>query len=616
VTSAVLHLDEEAPHIHFVTVPIAQVKTKNRHGERTTDKISFTALFSDTRKVIAQARWAGRTSEDTKLGRLQTSYAEAVAHLGLARGISSDRRHVTPKEYREAISKAAELPATRAIRREEVEVENPSLMQRLDILMRGKDSLALRAQQQAMLGMAKEAIQRSGATKVAHALTAENTMLKKTVAWHEQQSKGLTKNMVGMASEVAEAREKAVALRELAPEKLASLMGYTKEQVQATQVATRKWNAVNCVMAIEKMEYRSAVQALQVATGGSPAVAEMAGEYVKAREVEAMPKEEVVLKQAPMLSAMQKTQLAEATKQLEAIGAEQYSVTFMSKVKPTINLGKGKGPAGEEHFYSKEEILNTLIPTMGYHNARGYNIFITPMPTETVDYLLVDDIRNMAEVQKMQPAVILQSGPTKMQALVKMERVGMEHEQLNRWFRDTNKKIGDPKIAGIVHPMRLAGFTNRKPEYQKPNGRYPFVQVREAKGTPWEKAVEAARAVIDAWEGEARFQAQLAQVKATTIANTTARKEVRAEGQAMAYAIKYYEKATAGGYDLSASDFGLAKKLLEAGAKEEDVMATIAKHSPGLVERHPNTESYISNTIAKVREKVVAKEAEAEHEMG
>jgi hypothetical protein len=414
----------------------------------------------------------------------------------------------------------------------------------------------------------------------------------------------LTKNMVQLNSEVAETRARVAILRELAPAKLAKLMSYTDEQIAATQVPTKKWNAINAVMSIEQIEYKSAVQTLQVATGGSEAVYEMAGEYAKAQETEAAPTEEQIITPAPQLSTMQKKQKAEAEKQLTAIGAEQYRVTLMSKVKPTINLGKDKDPNKTERFYSKKEILEELMPTLGFNNARGYNIFITPMPTETTDYLLVDDIKNLTEVQKMQPAVILQSSPVSTQALIKMKNVGLTHEQLNRWFRETNKKIGDPNISAIVHPMRLAGFTNRKPEYQKTNSTYPFVRVLEAKGTAWEQAVQAAREIIGMWEEEGRFKQKLAQVKAANIANSNARKAMQSEGQANAYAIKYYEKAIKNGYDLSASDYSLAKKLLEAGATEENVVATIVNHSPGLEERHSDLETYISKTIEKAKEKV------------
>ena len=106
VSSAVLHLDETAPHIHFVSIPVTDVRMKNRYGEKYEQRNSYRTMFSDSVEHLAECRKNGTTSTDTKLGRLQTEYARAVAHVGLKRGVSSKRKHETPKQYRARIAAA------------------------------------------------------------------------------------------------------------------------------------------------------------------------------------------------------------------------------------------------------------------------------------------------------------------------------------------------------------------------------------------------------------------------------------------------------------------------------------------------------------------------------
>lgn len=100
-----LHLDEQAPHIHAYIVPLADRTYVTNHddGQRATIKktVNYGAMFSDSKAVYAKARRSGGTSDDTKLGRLQTAYGLAVNPLGLERGIRKSAAHyVSPGDYR------------------------------------------------------------------------------------------------------------------------------------------------------------------------------------------------------------------------------------------------------------------------------------------------------------------------------------------------------------------------------------------------------------------------------------------------------------------------------------------------------------------------------------
>lgn len=88
IKSAVLHNDEPdaAPHMQVIIAPQATIKQGNRFGSKERKVISHAALFVDNIKDMKRWRISGETSEKSKLGKFQTRYAQAVAHLGIVRG--------------------------------------------------------------------------------------------------------------------------------------------------------------------------------------------------------------------------------------------------------------------------------------------------------------------------------------------------------------------------------------------------------------------------------------------------------------------------------------------------------------------------------------------------
>lgn len=106
--SAVVHMDEQTPHMHAllrVDVEKARVHPVTKEPMQAKRVLSFSDFFVDRKEVLTKARLSGRSHLDTKLGRLQTSYADAMAPFGLERGECSARtkraiQHLTPGEYR------------------------------------------------------------------------------------------------------------------------------------------------------------------------------------------------------------------------------------------------------------------------------------------------------------------------------------------------------------------------------------------------------------------------------------------------------------------------------------------------------------------------------------
>lgn len=108
--SFTVHMDEETPHAHAVLkvdVEKARINPVTKELMQSKKVLSYSDNFVDRKEILTKARIEGRSHIDTKLGRLQTSYAEAMAPFGLKRGECSmrtkreDRKHITPAEYRE-----------------------------------------------------------------------------------------------------------------------------------------------------------------------------------------------------------------------------------------------------------------------------------------------------------------------------------------------------------------------------------------------------------------------------------------------------------------------------------------------------------------------------------
>jgi hypothetical protein len=243
-------------------------------------------------------------------------------------------------------------------------------------------------------------------------------------------------------------------------------------------------------MKLDNLDFQSATQALLVATGNADAVADSAAEHTRQEVIASVPNDEAKIKPSSKKSAVHVKQEREVSRELEAIAADMYRITLMhnDQKKPTINLAERRAEGEPERFYTAIEVLE-LLPTLAYRNAQSYSVFITPIPSAEDHFILIDDVRNIEAVKEYKPSIILQSSPKSQQALLKVNGRFMSG-QLNGYFRNLNEKIGNPKITADIHPLRLAGFTNRKPKYKDSCGYFPFVSIVEAAGGYSEKATD------------------------------------------------------------------------------------------------------------------------------
>ena len=106
VVSAVLHMDEETPHIHATIVPIVQTERKKQKKEQAVKKKYRT-------KAPAPRLCADEVMNRANLIRYQDTYAEQMAAYGLQRGIKgSEAQHISTHEYyRSLIAQGEDLQA-------------------------------------------------------------------------------------------------------------------------------------------------------------------------------------------------------------------------------------------------------------------------------------------------------------------------------------------------------------------------------------------------------------------------------------------------------------------------------------------------------------------------
>lgn len=186
----------------------------------------------------------------------------------------------------------------------------------------------------------------------------------------------------------------------------------------------------------------------------------------------------------------------EVQKFLRAIGANRYRISVLRFPDPTsennekktsvkvdaANKLRGKafifGKAAGREWHTPEQVL-VAMPELLRLDARGENIYLTPI-SEDVHHILIDDI-NMEKLARMvkagfQPSFVLQSSSTSWQALLNVNKLGIDAEQeriaSNALMVLLNKTLefGDPKITGGVHPFRLPRTHNWKPERRLPDG--------------------------------------------------------------------------------------------------------------------------------------------------
>ncbi|PID65979.1 MAG: DNA primase [Gammaproteobacteria bacterium] len=281
-------------------------------------------------------------------------------------------------------------------------------------------------------------------------------------------------------------------------------------------------------------------------------------------------------------------------RQLKAMGCKNYEVGIRDAET---------GKMMNKTWAAKE--IEKNVPWLKRMNAQGNDIYIRPGDDKT-NLLLIDDVDGVTVEQMTEddcnPALVVETSPKNYQVWVKLSKVheGIVRKEIARGL--AKKYNGDMNSADAKHYGRLAGFTNRKSEYQE-YGRNPYVLCRQSSGVVSSKSLQ-----LESWGIQ---QAEQVQLKSKKLERqlailTTNTKKARPDS-VTAYrqeAYKLYSSAGGNYGDISRLDWLVANNLLERGYSPQNVKKAILEASPDILSRKTgHVEDYIDRTVGKAVEK-------------
>ena len=448
-----LHLDESTPHIHAIVVPVLPKADKSGF------RLSSKDMFNPKTLVSMQQGWE-----------------DAVTRHGVGQRLKGSKaKHSKVRDYYAAIE-SQEVHDRLA----QIAISDPPVKR----ILESGDAYAAR----------KKAWQKDEAKRIRDELQPFKAEAAKgrlydverlTAAAARSDAVAVRARFYEVAQQFAETSEKldlAKAeidrLRVLPIRNVAAAMGYDGP-------IKPKENAINLVMRVGEIDFKAATAWLHQNLGRDAAVA-----AVSAVVPEKPPS-------SPIFTAADHVKRKTVSEQLGALDAETYRVTLMRNGEG-INFGKRDETLGKD-LLSSAEVLER-IPTLAAWNARGWNVFVTPVDM-TRRFILLDDLtpQTLRELRQegYAPAVVQETSPGSLQAVLRAPRNQTPEEAANEFFKDMNRARGDQKIVGMEHPMRLAGFQNRKDKHRDEKGHYPFVRLREAVNVTCRRTVQMIQAYVD-----------------------------------------------------------------------------------------------------------------------
>lgn len=262
------------------------------------------------------------------------------------------------------------------------------------------------------------------------------------------------------------------------------------------------------------------------------------------------------------------------------------------------------------------------IPWLKRENALGSDIYIRPQGSPGV--VLLDDLKPAAlermKAEGFPPCATVETSPGNFQAWVRLSAKPIDPQAATFAARELATRYGgDLNSADNRHYGRLAGFTNRKPQYEQKNGLQPFVRVLEAVQRVAEKGKEFLDWVkerLPEWLREKRVReyspANEAQIRASN-RGYSGIDEASARYAAIAKPlIEKYDKP-----DWSRVDYVVARHLAENGWSRHEIEFTIKHGSPEIATRKAgHVEDYCARTAqAGLKETNRERGPEADFEM-
>ncbi|MBD5416846.1 MAG: hypothetical protein HDR50_04135 [Desulfovibrio sp.] len=230
---------------------------------------------------------------------------------------------------------------------------------------------------------------------------------------------------------------------------------------------------------------------------------------------------------------------------------------------------------------------------------RGENIYYTPL-SEQKHHILIDDMspEKVMQLQKdgFKPAVFLESSPDNYQCILTFPKCHgiFDRDIGNRLTVILNKRYGDPKLSGAVHPHRAPGFENRKPTHERKDGTFSRVSLSYAVRQECQKALIEARKIEQALATAQQQRERQANLLPSIAAQGTA----SLQQAYFKHWVDIREHLTI--EDFSRVDAMIALRLRSNGHTQPEVEETIRACAPAIRERRAgrNWQRYAERTAA------------------
>ena len=218
--------------------------------------------------------------------------------------------------------------------------------------------------------------------------------------------------------------------------------------------------------------------------------------------------------------------------------------------------------------------------------------------SEQKHHILIDDVspEKVLQLQKdgFKPAVFLESSPGNYQCILTFPKFHgiFDRDIGNRLTVILNKRYGDPKLSGAIHPHRAPGFENRKPKHKREDATYPHVNLSYSVRQECQKTLIEARKIEQAFTTAKQHRERLATHSPLLAAQGAANLQ-------FAY-FKHWEdiRAHITIEDFSRVDAMIALRLRANGHSQKEVEETIRACAPIIGDRRAarNWQRYAERT--------------------
>ena len=286
-------------------------------------------------------------------------------------------------------------------------------------------------------------------------------------------------------------------------------------------------------------------------------------------------------------------------RQVKALNCDLYRVTLMRNKIGQNFSNSGRKESNPEKFYNLAEII-AAINALKKSNSIGWNVYFTPI-SDDFHFILVDDLDSLYAIDNLKnegylPCLVQKTSKDSYQGVLKIPKLFGKNEQsfANNLLRDINTKFGDKKITGVVHPIRLGGFSNKKP-----NRNNEFTKLIETNdGAICTKGESELQEIRIKGKSVNHFEAKSIKLPVTILPTSSVSITAFNEYSRLRRSYEIACQKLNWVKDESLIDFKVAKEMMKAGFSESDIAYSILSLSPDLVNRHPNSEKY-AITVAK-----------------